>query len=90
MSNPCHKKHLGKLNRVVGQVEAIKRMIDDQRYCVDVITQIKAARSALKSIELAILETHMQSCLEKSCQSDSKELLEQKIAEIIKLLKKYQ
>lgn len=53
-------------------------MIDDQRYCVDVITQIKAARSALKSIELAILETHMQSCLEKSCQSDSKELLEQK------------
>lgn len=90
MSNPCHKKHLVKLNRVTGQVEAIKRMIDDQRYCVNIITQIKAARSALKSIELSILETHMQSCLEKSCQANSKEVLEQRIAEIMKLLRKYQ
>ncbi|MDE5028352.1 metal-sensing transcriptional repressor, partial [Francisella tularensis subsp. holarctica] len=49
MSNPFHKKHLVKLNRVTGQVEEIKRIIDYQRYCVYFITQIKAARSALKS-----------------------------------------
>ncbi|APC91485.1 MULTISPECIES: metal-sensitive transcriptional regulator [Francisella] len=90
MSNPCHKKHLGKLNRVAGQVEAIKRMIDDQRYCVDIITQVKAARSALKSIELAILETHIQSCLEESYQLDYQVSLQQRIAQLMKLLKKYQ
>ena len=57
---------------------------------VDIITQIKAVRSALKSIEVAILETHMQSCLEKSCEPDSQVSLQQRIAELMKLLKKYQ
>ena len=44
--HPCHSKHLSKLNRVAGQVEAIKKMINENRYCVDIMTQIKAARSA--------------------------------------------
>ncbi len=86
--NPCHTKHLGKLNRVTGQVEAVKRMINDKRYCVDIMTQIKAARNALKAIELSILEKHMESCLEQ-CDSD-KEIRKEKIEEIIKLLKKYE
>lgn len=90
MSHPCHKKHIGKLNRVAGQVQAIKTMINDQRYCVDIITQLKAARNALKSIELAILETHMHSCLEQSLNNDSQVSLEQRISELMKLLKKYQ
>ncbi|MRN79977.1 metal-sensitive transcriptional regulator, partial [Brucella sp. 10RB9210] len=51
--HPCHSKHLSKLNRVAGQVEAIKKMINENRYCVDIMTQIKAARSALKAVELA-------------------------------------
>lgn len=83
-----HTKHLGKLNRVSGQVEAVKRMINENKYCVDIMTQIKAARSALKSIELAVLETHMQSCLEQCCHNqESRDI---KIAEIINLLKKYE
>lgn len=90
MSNPCHKKQLGKLNRATGQVEAIKNMINDERYCVDIIIQLKAARSALKSIELAILETHMKSCLGKSCHQDADISLDQRISELMKLLKKYE
>ena len=61
--HPSHKEHLGKLNRTSGQVEAVKRMIDEGKYCVGIITQIRAARSALKAIELAVLETQMKSCL---------------------------
>ncbi|MBK2026918.1 metal-sensitive transcriptional regulator [Allofrancisella guangzhouensis] len=86
--HPCHSKHLSKLNRVSGQVEAIKKMINENRYCVDIMTQIKAARSALKAIELAVLETHMKSCLEE-CHNDQ-DAREEKISEIMSLLKKYE
>lgn len=86
--HPCHTKHISKLNRVSGQVEAIKRMINEKEYCVDIMTQIKAARSALKAIELSILETHMKSCLEES--QDNNQLREMKILEIMRLLKKYE
>lgn len=87
--HPSHKDNLGKLNRVSGQVEAIKRMIDEQQYCVDIMTQIRAARSALKSIELSVLATHMQSCLSDCCPSDKKSQAKQ-IKEILALLRKYE
>ena len=87
--HPSHKEHLGKLNRVSGQVEALKRMIKEEKYCVDIMTQVRAARSALKSIELAVLETHMKSCIDKACCQDAG-VRDEKINEIIKLLKKYE
>ena len=86
--HPSYKEHQGKLNRVAGQVEAIKRMIDEHKYCVEILTQIRAARNALKAIELSILETHMKSCLDQvSNQSSIRQST--KIDEIMKLLKKY-
>ncbi len=91
--HPSHQQHLGKLNRIIGQTEGIKRMIDDQKYCVDIMMQIKAVRNALKSIELHILETHMESCLHKACQMDTDthgQVQKQQIADLIKLLKKYE
>ena len=91
--HPSHKQHLGQLNRIGGQINAIKRMIDDEKYCVDIMIQIKAVRNALKSIELAILETHMNSCLHDACQQPAEiqqDVQKQQIAELIKLLKKYE
>ena len=87
--HPSHKEHLGKLNRASGQVEAVKRMIDEGKYCVDIMTQIRAARSALKAIELAVLETHMKSCLDQECYHSPDEQ-HKKIEEIVMLLKKYE
>mgnify|MGYP003690070893 CR=1 FL=1 len=87
--NPSHKEHIGKLNRISGQVEAIKRMIDEQKYCVDIMTQIRAARSAMKAVELAILETHMKSCIDQACCHEF-DHRDQKIEEIMALLKKYE
>ena len=91
--HPSHKAHLGKLNRISGQVDGIKRMIDDEKYCVDIMIQIKAVRNALKSIELSILETHMQSCLHKACSTngtDNSKIQHQQIEDLMKLLKKYE
>ena len=87
--HPSHKNHLGKLNRVSGQVEAVKRMIDEGKYCVDIMTQIRAARSALKAVELAVLETHMKSCLDQA-RGHSPDDQNKKIEEIVTLLKKYE
>ena len=87
--HPSHKEHLGKLNRASGQVEAVKRMIDEGKYCVDIMTQIRAARSALKAIELAVLETHIKSCLDQEFYHSPDEQ-HKKIEEIVMLLKKYE
>jgi DNA-binding FrmR family transcriptional regulator len=87
--HPSHEEHLGKLNRVSGQVEAIKRMIRERKYCVDIMTQIRAARSAMKTVELAVLETHMNSCLNQACSKNNNDQ-QKKVDEIMKLLKKYE
>ena len=52
-----------RLNRIEGQVKAINRMIDEDVYCDDVLTQIRATRSALNSVATKLLDHHMKSCL---------------------------
>lgn len=88
--HPSHKHHMGKLNRIGGQITGIKRMVDEQKYCVDIMIQIKAVRNALKSIELSILESHTRTCLKSVCDSRDADALQHQINEIIKLLKKYE
>lgn len=52
MSNyPSHEKQISRINRVVGQLEGIKRMIEDKRYCVEIMSQLRAARNAIKTID---------------------------------------
>lgn len=87
--HPSHKNQLGKLNRVSGQVEAVKRMIDEGAYCVDIMMQIRAARSALKAVELSVLQTHMKTCLDHACAKKPADQTKQ-IEEILALLKKYE
>lgn len=88
--HPCHKNQISKINRAVGQLEAVKRMISEGRYCVDIMSQIRAARNAVKTIELGVLETHVNSCVSEACSSKDEKLKKQHISEIIELLKKYE
>lgn len=87
--HPSHHKELPRLNRAAGQIEGVKRMIEGGQYCVDILTQLRAVRSAIKTIELSVLETHMQACLVKSCCEDEVRR-DAQLAEIITLLKKYE
>ncbi len=87
--HPSHTEQLPRLNRAAGQIEGIKRMIGEGQYCVDILTQLRAVRSAIKTIELSVLETHMKSCLTRDCCTGDKPREEQ-IAEIMTLLKKYE
>ncbi len=84
---PSHAAELSRLNRAVGQLEGIKRMIGERRYCVDILQQLRAVRHAVKAVELNVLKRHLDSCVSSSF-SDQRERSE-KIAEIKELLAKF-
>ena len=64
------KTALGKrLNRIEGQVRGISRMIGEDRYCIDVLTQISAVQSALDALALRLLEHHLQGCVQNAVRS---------------------
>ena len=86
MENQNHAHHSeqvklnlkSRLNRIEGQVKAINRMIDEDVYCDDVLTQIRATRSALNSVATKLLEHHMKSCImEKINQGTEEEAMEE-------------
>ena len=86
---PCHASEIKKLNRIGGQVEGIKKMIDEGRYCPDILTQLRAARSAIRSVEASVLEAHLQHCVSDAMMSGDKKETEEKIAEIKDLFKRF-
>ncbi len=87
-NHPCHKAEIPRINRAIGQLEGIKKMIEDKRYCPDIIIQLKAVRSAIKRVENNILKTHLQDCVAASF-SDNEDA-KHKIEEIKNLLDKLQ
>lgn len=87
--NPNHLSEIGKINRAIGQLEGVKKMIEDGRYCVEILQQLKAARSATKSVELSILKRHMQMCLTKAVKSQDEAELLVKIDELQNLIKNF-
>ena len=65
-----NKMGLGKrLNRIEGQVRGIGRMIDEDRYCIDVLTQVSAVQSALDALALQLLEHHLHGCVQQAVKS---------------------
>lgn len=87
---PCHVQEIPRLNRAIGQLEGVKKMIDDYRYCPDIIIQLRAARSAIKAVESNILKTHLQSCVAQSFETDSREEIEHKIQELKELFDRFE
>ncbi len=71
--NFSEKDHLLKrMARVEGQVRGITRMIEDDRYCIDVITQIAAVTRAMQAVSLALIDEHMHVCLEEAATVDGR------------------
>jgi CsoR family transcriptional regulator, copper-sensing transcriptional repressor len=66
------KKLIGaRLRRIEGQVRGIQKMIDEDRYCIDVLTQVNAARAALESVALQLLADHTEHCVAEAVRSGS-------------------
>ena len=85
--HPNHKKQISRLNRISGQLAGVKKMIEGQRYCPEILKQLKAARSAIKSLEENILETHLANCVVDAFSSKNNQEKNKKIAELTELFK---
>jgi DNA-binding FrmR family transcriptional regulator len=88
MEKTTHRETLNRLSRIAGQVQGIKRMVEEEKYCIDIITQVQAARSALRSVEMKILEKHMQHCVSSAVESGSKKDSNEKLNELLRVMKK--
>lgn len=87
-SHPEHTEFLPRLNRIGGQIDGIQKMIQDKRYCVDILVQFRAVMAALRSIEVGIFEKHLQHCLSSAMLSNDKKQVDEKIKELTELLTK--
>lgn len=82
-----HTPQLKRLSRIKGQVEGVERMINDRRYCPEIVMQIKAVRAALKSLETSIIEGHIGHCVRDAIQSGDAFVAQQKVDEVLALIK---
>ena len=86
--HPNHDNQLVRLKKVEGQVRGIQTMIQERRYCMDLLSQIRAVTGAMRKIESGILESHLQHCVNDAISSKSKKEAEVNIKEIIRLFEK--
>jgi DNA-binding FrmR family transcriptional regulator len=62
-------KVAARLRRIEGQIRGIQRMVEEDRYCIDVLTQVNAVKAALESVAIVLLEDHMESCVTDAIRS---------------------
>ena len=84
MSHPSHKSELASLRRIEGQLRGIAKMVEEEKYCIDILYQIKAVRNSLATVEGKILKTHLRECVKSSL--DGGENFDQKVEELINCL----
>jgi DNA-binding FrmR family transcriptional regulator len=79
---------LKRLSRIEGQVRGLARMVEQDRYCIDVITQVSAVRAALKRVEDEVLKDHVSHCVEHAITAGERDEQRQKITELMRVLGK--
>lgn len=81
-------KLLNRLSRIEGQVRGVARMVEEDRYCIDILTQIRAVKAALGRVETELLRGHLSHCVEGAIISGDKDEQRKKAAELIELLER--
>jgi CsoR family transcriptional regulator, copper-sensing transcriptional repressor len=78
-----------RLHRIEGQVRGIERMVEDDRYCIDILTQISAVSTALESVALRILDAHVEHCVAGAFASGDPEAAAGKTAELLEAVRRF-
>jgi DNA-binding FrmR family transcriptional regulator len=78
-----------RLHRIEGQVRGIERMVDDDRYCIDILTQIGAVTTALESLALKLLDDHVGHCVREAFASGDEDAAEEKRRELLEAVQRF-
>lgn len=98
MSENCCEKHkhreteeyrelIRRLNRIEGQIRGVKRMVEEERYCVDILNQVSAIQSALNGFNKVLLSSHIHTCVVKDIRDGKEEAVDELCETIKKLMK---
>ncbi len=88
MKHPVRSQRLKRLSRIEGQVRGISRMVEEDRYCIDIVTQISAVRAALRRVEEEVLQEHVAHCVAHAIASGNAVDQREKITELMEVLKR--
>ena len=88
MRPPIKASAQKRLSRIEGQVRGLARMVEDERYCIDIVTQIAAARAALRRLQEEILRDHVGHCVEHAIASGDKAEQRRKIEELMDVVER--
>jgi DNA-binding FrmR family transcriptional regulator len=86
MQEPTKQACAARLKRIEGQVRGIARMVDEDRYCIDILTQLRAARAALRRVEDEVLNDHVGHCVEGAIASGDPDDQRRKVQELLTVL----
>lgn len=89
MNQKQETEAVNRLNKIEGQIRGILKMVNDKRYCIDILIQTRAVISAIMKVEDLILYQHLNTCVADSMKSDNEEDKKQKIDEISKIFSKF-
>ena len=87
-AHPDHRAELSRLRRISGQISGIERMIQEARYCPDILIQTRAVSAAIRALEASLLERHIKHCVKGAFASDDELEREAKITELIEIFAK--
>jgi DNA-binding FrmR family transcriptional regulator len=89
VNNTTHESQVPRLNRIEGQVRGIKKMIGDERYCVELLTQLRSVINALCRVQDNIFRHHLETCVHDALQDGGRDDKEKKIEEILNLISRF-
>ena len=78
-----------RLRRIAGQIDGVRKMVDQDRYCVDILNQTAAVTAALRVVEQMIMENHLNTCVAEAMRSNDQDEQREKTEEIMQIIGKY-
>ena len=89
MKHASHESQLGRLRRIHGQVGGLLRMVEERRYCMEILTQLSAIRAALRRVEENILREHVEHCVGDAVRSGKATAVQAKLDELFAVLSRF-
>ena len=89
MHHALHTRQLGRLRRIEGQLGGLLRMVEEKRYCVDILIQLRAARAALKRVEEGVLREHVEHCVTRALRGGDRAEQQARVEELLDVIGRF-